>query len=304
MSAAAATLILDAKDVVGESIVWSAAERALYWVDIVGSRIHRLEPQILRHHTWPTPELPTSIGQREGGGFIVGLRRRVCLWQPDGCFETFAVPEPDLPGNRLNEGVVAPDGTFWVGTMQDNIGPDLGPMDMMGNTGALYRIAPDGGVARLSEDSFGITNTMVWLNDGTFITADTLRNELYAYRYDRPAHRLLDRRVLARIEGGLPDGSTRDAKGHIYNARVAGGASIACLGPDGELLSRIMLPCTSPTSCTFGSEDLSTLFVTSSRFGMTAAELASNPAEGGLFAIEGLSKGLPANLFARSASAT
>ena len=39
-----ATLSLDARDVVGESLVWSAADQALYWVDIGGSRIHRLKP--------------------------------------------------------------------------------------------------------------------------------------------------------------------------------------------------------------------------------------------------------------------
>src|SRR5690348_7228737 len=110
-----ATEILRADDVVGESLVWSPDERALYWVDIVGSRIHRLEPATGAHRIWPTREYPTSIGLRQGGGFVVGLRQRVTLWEPDGPFETLAVPEPDLPGNRLNEGCVAPDGSFWVG---------------------------------------------------------------------------------------------------------------------------------------------------------------------------------------------
>src|SRR5579872_2480676 len=97
-----ARLVLDCKDGVGESIVWSTAEAALYWVDILGSRIHRLEPDSGRHDVWPTPELPTSIGLTADGGFIVGLRRRVTRWRPGGTFNTLAVPEPDLPGNRLN----------------------------------------------------------------------------------------------------------------------------------------------------------------------------------------------------------
>lgn len=52
------------------------------------------------------PDFPTSIGLCEGGGFIVGLCREVCFWRPDGALETFVVPEPDLPDNRLNEGSV------------------------------------------------------------------------------------------------------------------------------------------------------------------------------------------------------
>ena len=38
-----ADVFFEARDIVGESIVWSSAERALYWVDIGGKRIHRLE---------------------------------------------------------------------------------------------------------------------------------------------------------------------------------------------------------------------------------------------------------------------
>lgn len=290
-------LVLDAGNVVGESLVWSAAESALYWVDIVGSRIHRLEPGTGRHDLWPTPELPTSIGLRKDGGFIVGLRQRVVLWQPDGAFQTLAIPEPDRAGNRLNEGVVAPDGSFWVGTMADNIAPDGSPQPMRGSSGALYRIAPDGAVTRLTADLFGITNTMIWTGDGRFITADTTLNTLYLY--DNPAPAMLSNRrpYGSPIGRGLPDGSTSDEAGMIYNARVAGGAAIARIDADGKVADYIDVPCRSPTSCTFGGRDLDTLYVTSARFGLTEAALSANPAEGGLFSITGLGRGRHPNLF-------
>lgn len=292
-----AELVLSAEDIVGESPLWVAAESALYWVDIVGSRIHRFEPGTGRHDLWRTPEYPTSIGLRKDGGFIVGLRQRVTLWRPDGPFETFAVPEPGTPGNRLNEGAVAPDGSYWVGTMAENIGPDGGPQRMAGDTGHLYRIAPDGGITRLTDDAFGITNTMVWTDDGRFVTADTMANALYVYDCPSPTALTGRRQFLGPLERGVPDGSTRDARGNIYNARVAGGASIACLGPDGRLNSSLELPCRSPTSCVFGGADLSTLFVTSSRFGMSARDLAANANDGGLFAVDGVSRGLPTTAF-------
>ncbi len=59
----------------------------------------------------------TSIGLRHDGCAIVGLNKRVVLWELDDCFDTLAEIEPDLPHNRLNEGCVALDGSFWVGTM-------------------------------------------------------------------------------------------------------------------------------------------------------------------------------------------
>lgn len=292
-----ARLVLDCKDVVGESLVWSPAEQGLYWVDIVGSRIHRLQPGSGRHETWPTPELPTSIGLAKDGGFIVGLRQRITRWRPGGAFETFAVPEPDLPGSRLNEGVVAPDGSFWVGTMQENIGPDLGPKEMTESIGALYRITADGKVRRLTDDRFGITNSMVWLEGNRFVTADTLRNELYVYDYDPAAQTLANRSVLAKIDRGLPDGSTRDAIGLIYNARVAGGACVARISADDGTVDLMELPCRSPTSCAFGGPDLATLFVTSARFGMSVEDLEDNSVDGGLYALDAVGPGLTAAAF-------
>ena len=68
-----AELVFDARDIVGESIIWSSAEKALYWVDIGARRIHRLEPASGRHDLWPTPTIVTSIGMRSDGGFIVGM---------------------------------------------------------------------------------------------------------------------------------------------------------------------------------------------------------------------------------------
>jgi len=292
----AAALVLASTDIVGESIIWVAAEEALYWVDIVGSRIHRFVPESGEHQVWPTPEYPTSIGLRKDGGFIVGLRRRVALWSPGGSFDSFAIPEPDLPGNRLNEGVVAPDGSYWVGTMADNIDPDGAPQPMSGNTGRLYRIAPDGEITALTDDRFGITNTMVWTADGRFITADTLANQLYQYDITTP-RTLRNRRPLAApIDRGLPDGSTSDAKGTLFNARVAGGHALARLDASGQP-DYLDLPCSSPTSCCFGGRDLDVLYVTSARFGMTPAQLDGNLTDGSLFAIAGAGIGAPAPQF-------
>ena len=282
-----AKLGLEANDVVGESLVWSAGDHALYWVDIGGKRVHRLEPTGGQHATWATPDFPTSIGIRAKGGFIVGLRREVCLWEPGGVFRPIAIPEPDLPDNRLNEGIVAPDGSFWVGTMQNNLTDDGLSKAMSRDSGAYYRIAPDFRVARLTPREYGITNTMAWLADGRFITADTTKNILYAFDYDSSAATLSNRRVFASgFDRGLPDGSCVDAEGYLWNCRVVGGSCLARFAPDGRVDRIVELPCSWPTSCSFGGSDLSVLYVTSARFTMSDDHLAANPHEGALFSID------------------
>lgn len=293
-----ASLAFDARDVVGESLIWDDRRNRLVWIDIIGRRIHRLDPLTSAHESWETPDLVTSIGLCADGSAIVGLRNEIALWDFGGKFRTIATIEPDRPDIRLNEGVVAPDGSFWVGTMANNIGPDDAPIAITQEAGQLFRVAPDGAVTRLSDDRFGITNTMVWTQDGRFITADTMKNELYSYAWDRAASRLEHRRrFFGGFERGLPDGSCMDAEGYIWNCRVVGGSCLARIEPGGQLDRTIELPCSWPTSCAFGGADLDTLFVTSARFTMTAEHLDAHPHEGGLFALRPGERGQSSNRF-------
>jgi sugar lactone lactonase YvrE len=290
------TLVLDVADVVGESLVYDDRRDALLWVDIGGKRIHRLFLGNGRHESWSAPDFPTSIGLRADGGAVVGLRDRVALWDYGVEFRTLSVVEPDLPDNRLNEGRVGPDGAFWVGTMQNNLHTDGSPKDMTRDSGAVYRVAHDGRVTRLTPREFGIANTMAWTRDSRFITADTLKNAIYAYDLQHGA--LANKRVFAApVERGAPDGSCLDADGRLWNCRVGGGACLACFRRDGELDRLVELPCTWPTSCAFGGPDFATLYVTSARFTMTAAHIAAHPEEGALFALDVAARGRPEHRF-------
>ncbi len=213
-----------------------------------------------RHEVWPTPDFPTSIGLRSDGGAIVGLRDRVTLWGYGEEFRTLAVVEPDLPDNRLNEGRVGPDGAFWVGTMQDSLNPDGSPKEIARSSGAIFRVERGGHVSRLTPREFGIANA--WTADGRFLTADTIRNEIYAYDVRDGA--LSNKRVFAPpLPRGAPDGSCLDDEGRLWNCRVAGGACVACFRPEGALDRLVELPCAWPTSCAFGGPDFATLYVTS-----------------------------------------
>ena len=79
-------LVLDARNIVGESLIWDDRRGRLVWVDIIGRRIHRLDPLTLDHETWDTSDFVTSIGlvQRRRrnrrpaqGDRVVGFRRSV-----------------------------------------------------------------------------------------------------------------------------------------------------------------------------------------------------------------------------------
>ncbi len=291
-------IALAAANGVGESPHWSADEQALYWVDITGRAIERFEPATQKHDRWPVAGFPEAFALREKSGAIVSVGNRVCLFDFSDRLETLCVPEPDRPGNRLNEGACDPQGRFWVGSMQNNIAEDGSPLEIDAHTGRLFRIGVDGSATLADSNDYGISNTMAWRADGTFLFGDSLAYTIYAFDYAPDAGTIGNRRVFAQTETpGLPDGSCLDAEGYLWTARVTGSALMR-YAPDGTIDRIVPLPVTNPTSCAFGGRDLTTLYVTSSRFAMTRDEIAQNPNEGALLAVDVGVSGLLASRFA------
>ena len=169
--------VLDAQALLGECPVWSAEEGALYWVDILAPALHRLDPATGTRHSWPMPQSIGSFGLRERGGAVVALRSGFHLFDfVAGRLTFIAHPEPDLPGNRLNDGKVAPDGRFWAGTMDE--------ASLSRPTGALYRLDPDGTCRRMVEGLI-VSNGLAWSADGrTMFHSDSKAQVIWAYDYD------------------------------------------------------------------------------------------------------------------------
>lgn len=284
-----------ANDGVGESLQWLPEEAALYWVDITGRAIKRFEPRTGRADIWPTPGMPAAFVPRTRGGAVVAIDRRVAAFDFTDRFETFAIPEPGLPNNRLNEAAADPQGRLWVGSMENNIAPDGSPSSIVGKKGALYVIDGSGSCREASPHRYGITNTLVW-RDGTFITADTTVGELYSFDFDGGTGTIGNRRLFA-AEPGFPDGSCLDCDGCLWNARFGAGC-VMRFDRDGRLDRVVKVPVRNPTTCCFGGDGLSTLFVTSSRYGLDPVFVADHPQEGALMALDVGVAGAPTYRFA------
>ena len=97
------------------------------------------------------------------------------------------------------------------------------------------------------------------------------------------------RRTIVEITepGAAPDGLTVDDAGALWVA-IWGGGEVRRYGPDGSLLLTVAAPADRPTSCAFGGPDGATLFFTTARDGLGAAELARQPDAGRVFRVDGL----------------
>ncbi len=85
--------LADVKAVLGEGPVWVARERALYWVDIRGYRIFRLE-EGGPVSSWDTPMRVGSLAPRKRGGFVAGTDKGFHFIDlEEGRFEPIGHPE-------------------------------------------------------------------------------------------------------------------------------------------------------------------------------------------------------------------
>lgn len=268
----------------GEGAVWHAAHSAVYWTDINRFLIHRLTLADQCVRTWFFDEPVTALTLTDRDDVLaVVLGSSVILWEPAS--DTRHKPIFQLagwPSVRLNDGRADPRGSLWVGSMRNNVNPDGSSREAGGKDGILHRLDPDAGLSVHRRD-IGISNTLVWSPDQRrFYFGDSLANTIWSYDYDRDTGAIQNEAVFfAGFGRGLPDGSTVDADGYLWNCRYDGGC-IVRLSPDGKIDRVIEMPVRKITTCTFGGADLTTLFVTTASVDAAPGERLA----GGLFAIQ------------------
>jgi sugar lactone lactonase YvrE len=285
------TPLNDVRCELGEGPVYDERRDALWYCDITGKALHRVDLATRAHRQWPFASEVASCGIAESGRLVIALRDVVGMFDPDtGRFSDLAPIERDRPDTRLNDGTVGPDGAFWVGTMDDS--PRKEPI------GTLYRIDPSGKV----EPKLGglhISNGLAFTADGRrMFHADTRGPWIDRWDFDPTTGEISNRTRIARPDEatGRPDGGATDAEGCYWSA----GVSAACLNrftADGELVASYPLPVAAPTMPCFGGKDLRTLFVTSLRHNRPIEMLARYPLTGITIMAKSPVAGVPANRF-------
>ena len=92
-------------------------------------------------------------------------------------------------------------------------------------------------------------------------------------------------------EFGLPDGMTVDEEGFLWVAFWSGSA-VRRIHPEGRVVAVVELPVSQVTSCAFGGDDLSDLYLTSARDGLSDTQLHEQPYAGALFCLRPGVRGL------------
>ncbi|MFZ4688224.1 MAG: SMP-30/gluconolactonase/LRE family protein [Polymorphobacter sp.] len=277
------------RDILGEGLLWSPRENALFWTDIIGRKLWRLSFADNSLHHWEMPEMIGWIIEAASGGFVIGLQSGFHHLSLDPWrLQPIANPHPERPANRLNDAKADAHGRIWAGSMPVHGGtPATWPA-----TGALYRLDPDGNISR-HDDGLTIANGPAISPDGgTLFHTDSARGTVYRFALHPDGSLGPRTRHLAfNASDGAPDGMTCDADGGLWIAYY-GGARVARFHPDGTLDRAIALPTPQITNVTFAGPALDRMFVTSAGDG-----LPDDPFAGALFEVDSGAIGLAPHRF-------
>ena len=260
-----------------EGPVWSASWGGLRWVDMTrGDLLTLRDHGVDRLHVG---DVAAFHRPRSRGGFVVALERSLALSDsPDGPVR--ALPELwSDAGIRFNDGGCSPAGTLYAGTMAYDVAP---------GRATLFRVGADRAVTTVLGGAT-ISNGIGWSPDGSqayYVDSGTGRIDVF----DDEGDQLVRRRPFARIAGeGGPDGLTVDEEGGVWVA-LWGGSAVHRYDAGGRLSAVIPIPAVQVSACTFGGDDLGTLFVTTSRENLPDGQ---DPQAGSVFAVRTGVRGLP-----------
>ena len=287
-------LVQNEQALLGESPSWDTEKEVIYWIDSKKGNLHLFNPinnkketiQIAEHIGCVVPKNKKEVILAAQSGiysFQVGSKNKKLISSPKFHKE-----------NIFNDGKCDPKGRFWIGTVNS--------VDANKFTGELMCLNLDGDITTKLH-SIGCSNGITWSPDYTIMYyIDTLSYQIVAFDYDLDSGAISNQRIVVRIPDKykLPDGMSGDVEGMLWVAHW-GANQICRWNPyTGKLIESIWFPAPHITSCVFGGKNLSELYVTSARKGLSKEELEEFPYSGGLFRIKLDVQGLPTHYFSEN----
>jgi gluconolactonase len=257
-----------ARDIIfGEGPVWDAANRQLFFTDIIGDTIWKWRPGAgLKRVLRPSAKANGLALDPDNRLLVAGWGgRTVFRLEGNGSRTTLAARWEGRKLNSPNDIVVKSDGSLWftdppggllnVGMVADDLQKYL---DVQG----VYRISADGKAMTLVAADNVYPNGLCFSPDEKLLYVNCSRERLIRV-YDVGAGGTLGRaRIFYRYlspERGVPDGMKCDVEGNVY---CTGPGGIYVHDPAGKVLARLKTPGHHPTNIAWGDDDWRSLYIT------------------------------------------
>ena len=278
------TLLVPVEAELGEGPLWHPEREDLFFTDIRANALYACDAEGKNPRRWAFPESVSAAAWIDRDRLL--LASETGLWRFDipsaDCVKVWDL-EADDPLTRSNDGRTSRQGDFWIGSMGKRFEP---------GAGAIWRVTADG--PQPYRTGITVANALAFAPDGrTAYWTDTPTRRIMRQPLDEAGAPLGDPSLFAETPpGAFPDGAVCDAEGCLWNAQWDAWRVVR-YRPDGTEDRVIPLPVQRPTCPAFGGPDLTRLFVTSARVGLTPDDLRAQPGAGGVFAMDLDVPGLP-----------
>ena len=270
-----ARVVSTGRDKVGESPVWDDQAQALYWVDIEGRHIHRLDWASKVQQTWNTAERVGCIALATDGRVIARCAFPVA-------------------------GLLSDQGPAQVAREHEALVEAAG-MALAAAVGAWYCL-DERGLSPAHCDGLITPNGLAFSPDKRtmyFSDSHPSVQKIWAFDFDLALGQVGEGREFLDMTQmpGRPDGAAVDSEGCYWICGNDAGL-VHRIAPGGEWLSSLQVPVAKPSMCAFGGPQLDTLLVTSICPAGVSGGLC-----GAVFALDAGIRGRPEPRFSRFPSA-
>jgi len=178
--------------------------------------------------------------------------RRITRTDKKGKVDVFVERYEGKRFNAPNDIAVRKDGQVYFTDPAFGNQEDTRELDFFG----VYHVSPRGEVDLIAKPNGRPNGIALSPNGRVLYVSNSDERNIRAYDLDAKGAASNERILVSGIEG-IPDGLRTDEKGNLYLAA----SKIEVYTPEGKPLGSIALAET-PSNCTFGDEDLQSLFVT------------------------------------------
>lgn len=264
-------LLTNAISVVAEGPLWDHISNTLYYVDIQGKTLRKLDYSNGKIKDTVFPQQLGTIAFTKDGRLLGAMEDGIYYIDTMGGMKPAHLPIK-IEGFRFNDGKVGPDGRFYAGTISRN------------NLGAFYSLDSKGKIEKLF-GNVGNSNGLDWdENKKLFYYNDTPTRRTDVYSYSEIDGSVDSRKLVRYYDAamGCPDGMTMDSEGMLWVALWGGWQAVRINPDNGEILNVIKLPVANVACCAFAGDDLKDLVITTASHN---TDLREQPLAGSVFKV-------------------
>jgi sugar lactone lactonase YvrE len=114
-------LLSDMRAILGEGPCWDEEKKLLSWIDILGQRLHIIDPNSKINRTVILDQNVGAAVPTKAGEYVLALATGFYSLEPmTELLVPIDNPEAHLPNQTFNDGKCDVAGRFWAGTMELN----------------------------------------------------------------------------------------------------------------------------------------------------------------------------------------